>query len=141
MIESSEKALFAYHKNRELIIRYALVGLLLAFITMPFPGTSLILLGLEVIMIVNIIMTYGKNIHFEIFKLFFSVILVPLVVIVKIIAVEVFGWIPVIGWIIKLCIAFGFIWSLGSIVNYLLKPTSVEMKQLELGPTTDADGP
>ena len=88
-----------------LVTLYALVAAAIALITGPIPGTSLLLTGLEVLMIWHIARRHGCQLAREIGLV--AVLLYAGIALARIVVSMLSGLLPVVGWFIaKPAIAF-----------------------------------
>lgn len=102
--------------NLKLILVYTIIAGLLAALTSPIPGTSLLLTGLEVLMIVHL----AKKNHFELsFKSlgFSATALWGISTILKDAGVELLRYAPILGWGAGVIIAVLFVFFLGILIN------------------------
>src|SRR5512138_2917672 len=104
------------NENFKLILLYTLAAGLLAALTGPIPGTSLLLTGLEIIMIVHL----AKKNHFELSlkTLGFSATAIwGVSTILKDAGVELLRYAPILGWAAGVIIAVLFVFFLGILAN------------------------
>src|SRR5512142_3323710 len=102
--------------NIRLILFYTFAAGLLAALTSPLPGTSLLLTGLEILMIVHL----SKRNHFELSlkTLGFSTTAIwGVSTILQDAAVELLRYAPVLGWAAGVVVAVVFVFFLGILVN------------------------
>lgn len=102
--------------NLLLILLYTLTAGLLAALTSPIPGTSLLLTGLEVLMIVHL----AKKNHFDLnLKTlgFSATALWGVSSILKDAGVELLRYAPVLGWAAGVIVAVFFVFFLGILAN------------------------
>jgi uncharacterized protein (DUF697 family) len=102
--------------NIILILLYTLVAGLLAGLTSPIPGTSLLLTGLEVLMIVHL----AKRNQFELnLKTlgFSATALWGVSSILKDAGLELLRYAPVLGWAAGVIVAVLFVFFLGILAN------------------------
>ena len=102
--------------NLKLILLYTLAAGLLAALTSPLPGTSLLLTGLEILMIVHL----AKRNHFELSlkTLGFSATAIwGISSVLKDAGVELLRYAPVLGWAAGVIIAVLFVFFLGILAN------------------------
>jgi uncharacterized protein (DUF697 family) len=102
--------------NIKLILLYTLAAGLLAALTSPIPGTSLLLTGLEILMIVQL----AKKNQFELnLKTlgFSATALWGVSSILKDAGVELLRYAPVLGWAAGVIIAVIFVFFLGILAN------------------------
>ncbi len=102
--------------NIPLVLLYTLAAGLLAALTSPIPGTSLLLTGLEILMIVHL----AKRNHFDL-RLktlgFSATALWGVSSILKDAGVELLRYAPVLGWAAGVIVAVLFVFFLGILVN------------------------
>lgn len=102
--------------NWKLILIYSGASGLLAVLTSPIPGTSLLLTGLEVFMIVHLAKV--NNFDLNLRSLGFSgTALWGISTILKDAGVELLKFAPGLGWAAGVIIAVIFVFFLGSLVN------------------------
>ena len=99
-----------------MILLYTLVAGLLAVLTSPIPGTSLLLTGLEVLMVVHL----AKRNHFDLSlkTLGFSATAIwGVSSVLKDAGVELLRFAPVLGWAAGVIVAILFVFFLGILAN------------------------
>ena len=102
--------------NIKLILLYTLAAGLLAALTSPIPGTSLLLTGLEVFMVVHL----AKKNQFELSLKtlgFSATALWGVSTILKDAGVELLRYAPVLGWAAGVIVAVLFVFFLGILAN------------------------
>ncbi len=102
--------------NIKLILLYTLAAGLLAALTSPIPGTSLLLTGLEILMIVHL----AKRNQFELSLKtigFSATTIWGISTILQDAAVELLRFAPVLGWVADVIVAVVFVFFLGILVN------------------------
>lgn len=100
----------------KLVLIYALIAGVISAITAPIPGTSLLLTGLEIYMIVHIAKTNGREITFK--EIGYSAIAIyGLSTILQDVALELLTFVPVIGWGAEVVVAVVFVLFLGGLAN------------------------
>ena len=102
--------------NIKLILLYTLIAGLLAALTSPIPGTSLLLTGLEILMVVHL----AKKNHFELSlkTLGFSATAIwGISSVLKDTGMELLRFAPVLGWAAGVIIALLFVFFLGILAN------------------------
>jgi uncharacterized protein (DUF697 family) len=107
-------------ENIKLILLYALIAGLLAALTSPIPGTSLLLTGLEILMVVHL----AKNNHFDLSlkTLGFSATAVWCISsVLKDAGVELLRFAPLLGWAAGVIVAVLFVFFLGMLANLYFK--------------------
>jgi uncharacterized protein (DUF697 family) len=104
----------------KLVLIYTLIAGTIAFVTAPIPGTSLLLTGLEMYMLVHIAKVHD-------FKLGIKEIGISAVTIwgvstlLQDTALEILTFFPVIGWVAEAIVAALFVFFLGSLANLYFK--------------------
>ena len=102
--------------NIRLVLVYTLLAGLLAVTTSPIPGTSLLLTGLEIFMIVHL----AKVNHFDLNLRtlgFSATALWGISTVLKDAGVELLRFAPGLGWAAGAIVAVLFVFFLGSLVN------------------------
>ena len=103
-------------QNIFLILLYTVIAGLLAAVTSPLPGTSLLLTGLEIFMLVHL----AKRNKFEL-KLgnigFFATALWGISTVLKDAGVELLRFAPGLGWAAGVIVAVAFVFFLGILAN------------------------
>src|SRR5918992_2657338 len=102
--------------NLKIILFYALAAGLFAALTSPIPGTSLLLTGLEILMVVHL----AKKNHFDLNlkTLGFSATAIwGVSSVLKDAGVELLRFAPVLGWAAGVIIAVLFVFFLGMLAN------------------------
>ena len=102
--------------NIKLILLYTLAAGLLAALTSPIPGTSLLLTALEILMIVHL----AKRNQFELSlkTLGFSATTIwGISTVLQDAAMELLRFAPVLGWVADVIVAVLFVFFLGVLVN------------------------
>ena len=100
----------------KLILLYTLGAGLLAALTSPIPGTSLLLTGLEILMVVHL----AKKNHFDLSlkTLGFSATAIwGVSSILKDAGVELLRFAPILGWAAGVIVAIVFVFFLGVLPN------------------------
>ena len=99
-----------------LILIYTLSAGVVAAVTAPIPGTSLILTGLELYMIVHLSKIHDSQVGFK--EIGYSAIAIyGLSTILQDTALELLTFLPIIGWIAEVIIAMLFVLFLGGLAN------------------------
>ena len=102
--------------NLRLILVYSVLAGLLSALTSPIPGTSLLLTGLEIFMIVHL----AKSNQFElnVRTLGFSATAIwGLSTILKDAGLELLRFAPILGWAAAALVAMLFVFFLGTLAN------------------------
>ena len=103
-------------RNIPLILLYTLVAGLLAVLTSPIPGTSLLLTGLEILMVVHL--AKRNNFDLSLKTLGFSATAICGVSsVLKDAGVELLRFAPVLGWAAGVIVAILFVFFLGILAN------------------------
>jgi uncharacterized protein (DUF697 family) len=100
----------------QLIVIYTLAAGLIAGFTSPFPGTSLLLTGLEVLMIVNLAKKHNFKLNLREIG-FAATAIWGISTILKDVVVELMVFIPGPGWIARVAVAVVFVFFLGVLAN------------------------
>ena len=102
--------------NLKLILLYTAVAGLLAALTSPIPGTSLLLTGLEVFMVVHL--AKRSNFDLSLKALGFSATaLWGVSTALKDAGVELLRFAPILGWAAGVIVAMLFVFFLGTLAN------------------------
>jgi uncharacterized protein (DUF697 family) len=102
--------------NWKLVLIYTGIAGLLAALTSPIPGTSLLLTGLEVFMIVHLAKV--NNFDLNLRKIGFSgTALWGISTVLKDTGVELLRFAPGLGWAAGVIVAILFVFFLGSLAN------------------------
>jgi uncharacterized protein (DUF697 family) len=102
--------------NIKLILLYALAAGLLAVLTSPIPGTSLLLTGLEILMVVHL--AKKNNFELSLKTLGFSATaLWGVSSVLKDAGVELLRFAPILGWAAGVIVAILFVFFLGILAN------------------------
>lgn len=103
-------------RNIPLILLYTLVAGLLAVLTSPIPGTSLLLTGLEILMVVHL--AKRNNFDLSLKTLGFSATAIwGVSSVLKDAGVELLRFAPVLGWAAGVIVAILFVFFLGILAN------------------------
>jgi uncharacterized protein (DUF697 family) len=106
----------------KLILIYTLIAGVISAITAPIPGTSLLLTGLEIYMIVHLAKVHEYKIGFKEIG-YSAAALYGLSTFLKDVALEILTFVPGIGWVAEVIVAVLFVFFLGMLVNlYFSKP-------------------
>ena len=100
----------------KLILLYSALAGLLAALTSPIPGTSLLLTGLEVFMVVHL----AKKTNFDLSLKalgFSATALWGISTILKDAGVELLRFAPILGWAAGVIVAMLFVFFLGTLAN------------------------
>ena len=102
--------------NLKLVLIYTGIAAMLAALTSPIPGTSLLLTGLEIFMIVHL--AKKNNFDLNLKSIGFSVTtLWGISTALKDAGVELLRFAPGLGWAAGVIIAMLFVFFLGSLAN------------------------
>lgn len=100
----------------KLVLIYTVVAGVVAGITAPIPGTSLLLTGLEVYMIVHLANVNHYNISLK--EIGYTVVAIyGLSTVLQDAALELLTFVPLIGWVAEVIIAVLFVFFLGNLAN------------------------
>ena len=100
----------------KLILVYAALAGLLAALTSPIPGTSLLLTGLEVFMVVHL--AKKNNFDLSLRALGFSATAIwGISTVLKDAGLELLRFAPILGWAAGVIIAMFFVFFLGTLAN------------------------
>jgi uncharacterized protein (DUF697 family) len=106
--------------NTKLILSYTLAAGLLAALTSPIPGTSLLLTGLEILMVVHL----AKVNHFDLSLKtigFSATAIWGVSSALKDVGVELLRYAPILGWAAGVIVAVLFVFFLGILANLYFK--------------------
>ena len=98
----------------QLVLIYTLIAGLIAGLTSPFPGTSLVLTGLEVLMIVHLAKKHDFKLSLKEIG-FTATAIWGISTVLKDIVLELMVYIP--GWIARVIVAVVFVFFLGVLAN------------------------
>ena len=120
--------------NLKLILLYTLAAGLLAALTSPIPGTSLLLTGLEILMVVHL--AKKNNFELSLKTLGFSATAIwGVSSVLKDAGVELLRFAPILGWAAGVIVAILFVFFLGILANlYFSKdlPSKLRAAQVSL---------
>jgi len=103
-------------RNIPLILLYTMVAGLLAVLTSPIPGTSLLLTGLEILMVVHLAKRNTFDLSLK--TLGFSATAIwGVSSVLKDAGVELLRFAPVLGWAAGVIVAILFVFFLGILAN------------------------
>lgn len=102
--------------NIKLILLYTLAAGLLAALTSPIPGTSLLLTGLEILMIVHLAKKNQFDLNLKTLG-FSATALWGVSSILKDAGVELLRYAPILGWVAEVIVAVLFVFFLGILAN------------------------
>lgn len=100
----------------KLILAYTLIAGIIAAITAPIPGTSLLLTGLEVLMIVHLAKINKFDLGLKEIG-YSAAALWGISTVLKDGALEILTFFPVIGWAAEVVVAVLFVFFLGYLIN------------------------
>ena len=102
--------------NTKLILFYALAAGLLAALTSPIPGTSLLLTGLEIVMVVHL--AKKNKFDMSLKTLGFSATAIwGVSSVLKDAGLELLRFAPILGWAAGVIVAILFVFFLGILAN------------------------
>ena len=99
-----------------LILIYTLIAGIIAAVTAPIPGTSLLLTALEVVMIVHFAKVNKFNLGLKEIG-YSAAALWGVSTVLKDAALEILTFFPVIGWAAEVVVAVLFVFFLGYLIN------------------------
>lgn len=99
-----------------LIVIYTLIAGVLALVTAPIPGTSLLLTALEVFMIVHLAQENDFKLGLKEIG-YSAAALWGVSTLLKDTALEILTFVPIIGWAAEVIVAVLFVFFLGHLVN------------------------
>ena len=102
--------------NIKLILLYTLAAGLLATLTSPIPGTSLLLTGLEILMIVHLAKKNQFDLSLKALG-FSATALWGISTVLKDAGVELLRFAPMLGWAAGVIVAMLFVFFLGILAN------------------------
>ena len=102
------------------VLVYTLIAGLVSAVTAPFPGTSLLLTGLEIYMIVHLAREQEYKLGFKEIG-YTAAVLYGLSTLLKDTALEILTFVPVIGWGAEVIVAVLFVFFLGMLANLHFK--------------------
>jgi len=104
----------------KLILIYTLIAGVVSALTAPIPGTSLLLTGLEIYMLVHISKEHDSKLGLK--EIGYSAIaLYGLSTTLKDAALELLTFVPVIGWGAEVIVAMLFVFFLGILADLYFK--------------------
>ncbi len=107
----------------KLILIYTLIAGVVSALTAPIPGTSLLLTGLEIYMIVHLAKVHEYKLGFKEIG-YTAITIYGLSTLLKDTALEILTFVPVIGWGAEVLVAMLFVFFLGMLANlYFGKPS------------------
>jgi uncharacterized protein (DUF697 family) len=104
----------------KLILIYTLIAGVIAAVTAPIPGTSLLLTGLEIYMIVHFAKIHDYKLGFKEIG-YSAAVIYGLSTLLQDIALEILTFVPVIGWGAEVIVAVLFVFFLGMLMNLYFK--------------------
>ncbi|HLA07893.1 MAG TPA: hypothetical protein VJ022_10645 [Anaerolineales bacterium] len=99
-----------------LTVIYTFIAGVLALVTAPIPGTSLLLTALEVFMIVHLAQENDFQLGMKEIG-YSAAALWGVSTLLKDTALEILTFVPIIGWAAEVVVAILFVFFLGSLVN------------------------
>lgn len=102
--------------NIKLILAYTIIAGLLALLTSPIPGTSLLLTGLEIFMVVHLAKVNNFDLNLKTIG-FSATALWGISTVLKDAGVELLRFAPVLGWAAGVIVAMLFVFFLGTLAN------------------------
>ncbi|MEW6405648.1 MAG: hypothetical protein AB1649_27965 [Chloroflexota bacterium] len=99
-----------------LILLYTLIAGILAGLTAPIPGTSLLLTGLEIYMLVHLAKVNGYDLGLK--EVGYSAAAIyGISTLLQDLALEILTFVPVIGWGAEVVVAVLFVFFLGNLAT------------------------
>ena len=102
--------------NIKLILAYTIIAGLFALLTSPIPGTSLLLTGLEIFMVVHLAKMNNFDLNLRTIG-FSATALWGISTVLKDAGVELLRFAPVLGWAAGVIVAMLFVFFLGTLAN------------------------
>jgi len=102
--------------NNKLILLYTVIAGFLAAVTSPLPGTSLLLTGLEIFMVVHLAKINNFDLSLKTIG-FTATTLWGISTVLQDAALELLKFIAGLGWIAGVIVAVLFVFFLGSLAN------------------------
>ena len=100
----------------QLILIYTFIAGVLALVTAPIPGTSLLLTALEIFMIVHLAKI--NNFDLGLKEIGYSAAtLWGVSTLLQDVALEILTFVPIIGWAAEVIVAVLFVFFLGNLLN------------------------
>jgi uncharacterized protein (DUF697 family) len=104
----------------QLILTYTAIAGVVAFVTAPIPGTSLLLTGLEIYMLVHIARIHEFKLGLK--EIGYSAVAIwGISTLLQDAAMEILTYFPVIGWVAEAIVAAVFVFFLGSLADMYFK--------------------
>ena len=100
----------------KLILIYTVIAGILALVTAPIPGTSLLLTALEIFMIVHLAKINNFNLGLKEIG-YSAATLWGISTLLQDVALEILTFVPVIGWAAEVIVAVLFVFFLGNLLN------------------------
>jgi len=104
----------------KLVLIYTLVAGVISAVTAPIPGTSLLLTGLEIYMIVHFAKIHDYKLGIKEIG-YSAAVIYGLSTLLQDIALEILTFVPVIGWGAEVVVAVLFVFFLGMLMNLYFK--------------------
>jgi uncharacterized protein (DUF697 family) len=104
----------------KLVLVYTLIAGVIAAVTAPIPGTSLLLTGLEIYMIVHFAKIHDYKLGFKEIG-YSAAVIYGLSTLLQDAALEILTFVPVIGWGAEVIVAVVFVFFLGMLMNLYFK--------------------
>ena len=111
----------------KLILIYTLIAGVISAVTAPIPGTSILLTGLEIYMLVHLAKENDYKLGFK--EIGYSAMAIyGLSTLLKDTALEILTFVPVLGWGAEVIVAMLFVFFLGMLANlYFGKRTNTKV--------------
>jgi uncharacterized protein (DUF697 family) len=114
----------------KLILIYTLIAGVISALTAPIPGTSLLLTGLEIYMIVHLAKEHEYKLGFKEIG-YTAITIYGLSTLLKDTALEILTFVPVIGWGSEVIVAMLFVFFLGMLANLFFGKPSRQGRDLK----------
>ena len=104
----------------KLVLIYTLIAGVVAAVTAPIPGTSLLLTALEIYMLVHLAKVYDYKLGFKEIG-YTAAAIYGLSTLLQDVALELLTFVPVIGWGAEVLVAVLFVFFLGTLADLYFK--------------------
>ena len=104
----------------KLVLIYTLIAGVVAAVTAPIPGTSLLLTALEIYMLVHLAKVYDYKLGFKEIG-YTAAAIYGLSTLLQDVALELLTFVPVIGWGAEVLVAVLFVFFLGMLASLYFK--------------------
>ena len=114
----------------KLILICTLIAGVISAVTAPIPGTSILLTGLEIYMIVHLAKEHDYALGFK--EIGYSAVAIyGISTLLKDTALEILTFVPVIGWGSEVIVAILFVFFLGMLTNLYFSKSSRQGRDLK----------